>query len=134
MSKKLNRIDFRELRDLEKDIRKQAQTVDSEGKKAVVKALLLVKNEAVDNTRAGKLYSTGIYLTGNLRRSISFNMVGAYAGIVSPNTDYARAVEFGYKRRMAKPYMYPALEAKTKEINDLFVSVLDRVKKGIAKL
>jgi len=47
--------------------------------------------------------------TGRLRASIkAFTSKSPISAVVGTNVEYARVVEFGGKRRRAKPYLYPA--------------------------
>lgn len=50
-------------------------------------------------------------LTGTLRRSYQGRMEDDLHGIVGTNIEYAPHVEFGTRRRVAKPHLTPALDA-----------------------
>lgn len=130
------KIDFSDLRKLEKSIRDSAKISQNEGVKAIANAVTLVHRESVNNTKAGVLYSDGVYETGNLRRGLTFKMLGKYAGQIGVNqsVDYAKFVEFGTRNQRKKPYLYPAYERNKDKIREMFVKVLDKVKKGIIKL
>ena len=130
------KIDFSDLRKLEKSIRNSAKISQNERQKAVANAVTLVHRESVNNTKAGVLYSDGVYETGNLRRGLTFQMLGKYAGQVGVNAsvDYARFVEFGTRKQRKKPYLFPAYEKNKDKITKMFKDVLEKVKKGIIKL
>lgn len=66
--------------------------------------------------------------TGTLRRSIhSIFEAGGLRGIVGPSVEYGKYVEFGTRRRAAKPYMRPAAEA-------VLPGFVDAVKRAMAGL
>jgi len=130
------KVDFSDLRKLEKSIRNSAKISSNEGTKAIAKAVTMVHSGAVNNTKAGVLYSDGVFETGNLRRGLTFQMLGKYAGQIGVNksVDYAGFVEFGTRKQRKKPYLNPAYEKNKDDITKMFKGVLEKVKKGIIKL
>ena len=47
--------------------------------------------------------------TGRLRNSIESGMIDKETGYIGANTEYATAIEFGYKKKPAQPYLRPAV-------------------------
>ena len=48
--------------------------------------------------------------TGNLKNSITANLVKPLEGVVSTGVEYAEYVEYGTSKMAAQPYMTPAAE------------------------
>ena len=60
--------------------------------------------------------------TGRLRASIASRVEtedSEIVGIIGTNVEYAPAQEFGTVKMPAHPFLYPALEGKKKEIEEL---------------
>ena len=48
--------------------------------------------------------------TGNLRASITTNIIDDTSGEVGTNVEYASFVEYGTKKHSAQPFLYPAFK------------------------
>lgn len=60
--------------------------------------------------------------TGRLRASIASRVEiedAKIVGIIGTNVEYAPDVEFGTYKQPAQPFLYPALEGKKREIEEL---------------
>lgn len=121
MAKK-TKIDFSDIRKFEEDLNRQIDQNSNRLKKAVKKAVTLVHSTATKNTKAGVLYSDGVYETGNLRRSLSFDVLSDRKGkvFISKGLKYPLYVEKGTKRMKPKPFLMPAVESQKDKINEIF--------------
>lgn len=128
MAKKGLKIDFTDIRDFERKVREEARNSGRRMEKGMLKATLLVRNQAVKNTRAGVLYSDGVYETGNLRRSLSFDLISPVKGkvFISKGLKYPTFVEKGTRRMRAKPFLEPAVDGSRKEIRAIFKKIVDQ--------
>lgn len=54
--------------------------------------------------------------TGNLRASITTNIIDDTSGEVGTNVEYASFVEFGTKKQSAQPFLYPAYKENEEKI------------------
>ena len=106
MAKKGLKIDFTDIREFERKVREEARNSGRRMEKGMLKATLLVRNEAVKNTKAGVLYSDGVYETGNLRRSLAFDLISPVKGkvFISKGLKYPTFVEKGTRRMGAGLY------------------------------
>lgn len=66
-------------------------------------------------------------LTGTLRRSITSQFPSDLTGIVGPSVAYGLYVEFGTRRRGARPYMRPAAEAVLPQFAGRIKAVLGKL-------
>ena len=126
MAKKGLKLDFTDVREFEKKVRDQARTSGSRLEKGTLKATLLVRNEAVKNTRAGVLYADGVYERGNLRRSLSFDLISPTKGkvFISKGLKYPTFVEKGTRKMRAKPFLEPALEGSRQKIKEIYAKII----------
>lgn len=94
-----------------------------------VKAMKEIKKIVKENTVELKsemddeaVFTRG-YSKGNLKRSISMDMVDELTGRVAPNTEYDEYPEWGTRNMDAQPYAKPALNTQgkqfIKDLNDL---------------
>lgn len=77
--------------------------------KGLAKAVLVVERQAKENAPVD---------TGRLRASITSEVSGM-EGKVRTNVEYASYVEHGTSKRPATPFLFPALEQKKREIEEL---------------
>lgn len=134
MAKNNFKIDFSDIRRIEKNLREATKESKSGSSKVVLKATLAVRNKAIDNTKAGTLYGDGIYETGNLRRSITFDLLNPYTGVAGTSRiDYGKFVEYGTRRMRAKPFMRPAYDSEKPKIQKMFSDYLRGISKIITK-
>lgn len=63
--------------------------------------------------------------TGALANSIHTEMIGPLTGIVYTNQEYAAALEFGFARLAARPFMRPAVEIVAPQ----FIQAMERILK-----
>jgi HK97 gp10 family phage protein len=82
--------------------------------KAVQQAALKVQGDAQRNLPNSD--GRGVD-TGNLRRSITYEMDGEMEAEVGTNVEYATYVEFGTSRMKPIPYLTPAYEANKQAID-----------------
>jgi len=127
MAKK-TKIDFSDIRHFENDLNKEISAMPNRLRKAVKKAVTLVHSQAVSNTRAGVLYPDGVYETGNLRRSLSFDVLSDRKGkvYISKGLKYPLYVEKGTRRMDPKPFLSPAVEKKREQVNNIFKKAIEQ--------
>jgi HK97 gp10 family phage protein len=135
MAKTKVKIDFSDIRDYEKRLRKEVKESENRTKIGLLKAVTLVHREAVNNTKAGVKYFDGIYNTGNLRRALSFDLISPVAGqvFISKGLDYPKFVEYGTRRMRAKPFLTPAVYENIKAIEDIFTKLINETIKKLSK-
>lgn len=126
------KIDFSDLRKLEKTLQEEAMKSPSSLKKGLAKAVITIRNEAVNVTKSGVVYSDGIYETGNLRRGLTWKLLNKYSGLVhTSRIDYGKFVEFGTRKMKAKPFLKLGFERKEKKVKKIFEDILARISKVI---
>lgn len=74
---------------------------------AIVKGCLAVEADAKRNAPVR---------TGNLRASITTNIISPYEGEVGTNVEYAPYLEYGTIHIAARPFLYPALKSNEEKI------------------
>lgn len=133
MAKK-TKIDFSDIRKFEDELSQAVDRTPNKLKKAVKKAITLVHSQSVRNTKAGTLYPDGVYETGNLRRSLSFDLLSDRKGkvYISKGLKYPLYVEKGTKNMKAKPFLEPAVEKKREEINKMFQRTINETLNDIS--
>lgn len=62
--------------------------------------------------------------TGNLRRSITKDVVSSTKALVGTNVEYAAHVEYGTKKSKGKPYLRPALDKLSQKDVDRAISLV----------
>lgn len=68
--------------------------------------------------------------TGRLRGSIEHREHGDTSVMIGSNVEYAAAVEMGYRRRAAKPYLRPAAEENLGNITKIVEQHMKEVGDG----
>ena len=129
------KIDFSDIRDFEKKLRKEVVETENTLKIGLLKAVTLVQREAVNNTRAGVLYLDGVYEVGNLRRALTFDVPTSQYGrvFISKGLDYPKFVERGTRRMRAKPFLSPALTNNISKIKDILNTALAKTVTNLKK-
>lgn len=121
------KIDFSDVRKMEKGVRQAVADSNEYTQVGLLQAITLVQREAVNNTRAGVKYIDGIYETGNLRQSITFEVKPTEASaFISKGLDYPKFVEFGTRRMRAKPFLHIALKENTRKIDEIFDRIIKK--------
>lgn len=121
------KIDFSDIRKMEEGVRKAVEDSNEYTQVGLLQAITLIQREAVNNTRAGVKYIDGIYETGNLRRSITFEVKPNQASaFISKGLDYPKFVEFGTSRMRAKPFLHIALKENIKKIDEIFDKIIKK--------
>jgi HK97 gp10 family phage protein len=133
MAKKRLKIDFKDVRQFEKKIRQEASNSRNNIEKGLFKAVTLVHREAVNNTRAGVKYTDGVYEVGNLRRSLSFDIISPVAGqvFISKGLKYPSFVELGTKRMRAKPFLSLAVYDNMEKVREIFKAIINQTFKNL---
>ena len=133
MAKKGFKLDTKGLREFEKGVRDSIRQAPRERRKYILQAVTLVQREAVRNTKAGVLYSDGVYERGNLRRSLTFDVISPIKGRVfsGKGLKYPKFVEYGTSKMRPKPFLGPAVEAKKDDIKDLYSKYVQSLFKTI---
>lgn len=121
------KIDFSDIRKMEKGVKQAVADSNEYTQVGLLQAITLVQREAVNNTRAGVKYVDGIYETGNLRQSITFEVKQTEASaFISKGLDYPKFVEFGTRRMRAKPFLNLALKENLKKIDEIFDKIIKK--------
>jgi len=126
------KIDFSDIRKFEKATREAIKdNVDYEAK-GLLQATTLVHREAVNNTKAGVKYIKGIHKTGNLRKSLTFEIGNGEGTIFTDGRIvYPKFVEFGTVKMRERPFLTIALAENRKKIDEIFDKI---IKKQVKKM
>jgi len=129
------KINFSDIKNFEKKLRKEVVESQNNLKVGLLKATTLVQKEAINNTKAGIKYVDGIYQTGNLRRSISFDVPTPRYGevFISKGLKYPLFVEKGTRRMRAKPFLSLALTDNINKIKEILNIALARTITNLKK-
>jgi HK97 gp10 family phage protein len=127
MATKGIKLDFSDVRKFERGLKEAVKMSSDYEKIGLLKAVTLVHREAVNNTVAGVKYSDGIYESGNLRRSLSFELKDRAGDVfISRGLQYPTFVEFGTKRMRAKPFLSLAISDNIDNIKSIFKRIMDK--------
>lgn len=128
MAKKSFKLDFRDIRNFEKKLKAEVKDSKKEVQEGLLQAVTFVHGKSIANTRAGVRYTDGVYESGNLRRSLSFDVAERSGTVfISKGLKYPAFVEFGTKRMRPKPFLTVAVSDNIEKIQEIFRKVQTRI-------